>query len=660
MSFRQALSVVWRQRVLIIVLVLIAMGVATVFLVRQNPVYTSTLSARLSTFAATASASGQIGTATVDFAPDAITSPTVLRAAATRIGEPPSATASWNVQYTSGQSQGSSASAAQLTISAQGSTAAQAQKRTTAVETAYNNYLVSQTAQARTAAEQQVAKWTAQAQADQALVDKNPTNSIAQSSLSAAISSLSNANTTISQIDSAGPPVIVSKAAEPGEFQGTSTPVALAVALIAGLIAGIGIALIRDAFDDRLRPDDDVEELTGVPPLGELSLDRVAHRGRDRLPAAGRERTTLNEGLRSLRTTVQVLLPTGPGVLVVTSVEPGDGKTFISSNLALAWARMGRQVVLIGGDLRKAGLEQYFGDAATGPGFASLLESAARTGAAPTTDQIAAALKPTPYGGLSVLPSGDEPWDPSDLLALDAVGDIIARLRGMCDLVIIDSPPSLALVDARLLASHADGVIVVASMRRTRRTTLAETVQALTGSGNPVLGVVLNRSKRALPKSYSAYYGVGRRATPSSAAADERSVPEQPEYEIPAEAPVPATRDGAAAAEPGEGRPDAVEEPSLAEGHDRVEPDLAEEPDTEPEAEADIDAGPEPVESEQEAETSEQAIEGEQTGDEPETGSERDDPSAEIGAHSPPVVRRSPRTNRRVRTRTISGEDEKD
>jgi polysaccharide biosynthesis transport protein len=634
MSFRQALHVVWRKRLLIVAVVLLAVGVAAIFLVRQTPVYTSSISVRMSPLAATASATGQIGTASVDFSTDTITAPVVLNAAAKLVGEPPAASGGWQVEVgTQGGSGGGNGtvSSVALTLTAEGSSAVQAQKRVTAVVDAYDTYLVGQTATARKVAETQVAKSTADAQAAQALVNKSPNDSIAQSSLSAAVAALTSANATITQIDNAGRPIIVSKAAPPGDFQGTSPLIAILVAIVAGLIAGIGIALIWDAFDDRVRSEDDLEQLTGVPALGELALDKIARRGRDRLPAAGRARTALNEGLRSLRTTLQVVLPPGPVAVVITSVEPGEGKTFLSSNLALAWARMGKRVVLIGGDLRNAGLEQYFGEAGTGPGLTELLQEAARTGSSPTPDEIRSALHDTPYPGLSVLPAGDEPWDPADLLALEGVGELMTALRGMSDVIIIDSPPSLALVDARLLAAHADGVVVVASMRGTRRARLVETIDALVSSGVDVLGIAANRSRRPLPKSYSAYYGERRGPL--------RSPREQ---QMPEEAPEPEIEDLLDPEEPDEER-----EPSAGPVAD-LELDIDEDADAEDDDEtADETAEPAGAAAEDEVAATEDDAEAEADVDEDADG--RPDASA---AASPQTSTRSPRPrrNRRVRT----------
>jgi capsular exopolysaccharide synthesis family protein len=306
-------------------------------------------------------------------------------------------------------------------------------------------------------------------------------------------------------------------------FQGVSPLLALSVALVAGLIAGIGIALIWDAFDDRLRGEDELEPLTGIPALGELANDKRMFRRGDWLPAASRKRTALNEGLRALRTTLQVLLPQANDVVVLTSVEPGDGKTFVSANLALAWARTGKRVVLVGGDLRNPSLGDYFGDAADGAGLTELLRATAVRKAAPTADAVEANLNRTKFRGLRILPSGTEPWDPADLLALDGLGTILDSLRSLCDIVVIDSPPAFALVDASLLAAHADGAVLVTSVRRTKRKLLVETVHALVGNGVTVLGIVANRSRRRIPKSYSAYYGASRTPGPKAAVASTRT-----------------------------------------------------------------------------------------------------------------------------------------
>lgn len=557
MTFRQALIVVRRQWLMIGAVALIALIVAGVFLVVQKSEYRSDATVRFSPLAASAFHTGQIGTGIVDFDPAAITSPIVLDAAGEAVGEPGS-TGDWRVEYSTITGGTSEIPTVSITLAASGTSAVGAQQHLEAVIAAYESYLADQTAQAREVAVGEVAKWTTQARNDQEQVDRNPANSIAQSSLASAITALARANDTITRIDAADRPLIVTRAVAPGWREGTNPLLTLAATLLAGIIAGIGIALIRDAFDDRLRPEDDVRILTGAPSLGGLPLDRSVLRG-ERLPAAKRAHAALNEGLRSLRTTVQVLLPHDRSVaVVVTSVEPGDGKTFISANLALAWSRMGKRVVLIGGDLRHPGLEEHFGEAATGPGLAELLQSAVESGTAPSTATIADHLNETAYPGLRILPTGAEPWDPADLLAQQSVGEVMRGLRELCDVIVVDSPPSLALVDARLLATHADGVLLVASMGRTHRGQLAETAHALRASGTKILGIVLNRSKQPIPQSYSVYYDAALRSTAPAETAKAAPEPKPkpspvtaaPETDSDAEAPVTAGTTKVAAPRP--------------------------------------------------------------------------------------------------------------
>lgn len=225
------------------------------------------------------------------------------------------------------------------------------------------------------------------------------------------------------------------------------------------------------------------------------------------LPVASNDRTDLGEGLRTARLTVQVLVPP-QGAIVVTSVEPGDGKSFVSANLALAWARAGKRVILVGGDLRRPVLSRYFGEAADGAGLAEVLQEWDSASQLREQD-VLRQLNNTRYRRLRILPAGDEPAEPADLLARAGLGELIAFLRTQADIVVIDAPPALGMVDAALLASHADGAVVLATAGRTDRAGLADSLAQLRANGVTILGVMVNRSMRKLPRTYSSYYQSG-------------------------------------------------------------------------------------------------------------------------------------------------------
>jgi capsular exopolysaccharide synthesis family protein len=310
----------------------------------------------------------------------------------------------------------------------------------------------------------------------------------------------------------------------PGGSTVPSTLIVLLLALATGLIVGIAAALIRDQFDNRLRGEDEIEEISGARSLGELSWDRGVTQMDPPLPVAHNERTDLSERLRTLRSTLQVFLPRREAVTVITSVEPGDGKSFVSANLAMAWARAGKTVIVVGGDLRRPDLGRYFGDAADGDGLADILHDH-EVGETLSREAVESCLNATRYRRLRVLPAGAEPPDPADLLARPVLGEVIAHLRRLADVVIIDSPPAIGMADAALLALQSDGAVVISSVRKTDRVLLSDTVAALRAAGAEVIGVVANRSRRKLPKTYSSYYvtqraGESSRSTAPTAADD--------------------------------------------------------------------------------------------------------------------------------------------
>jgi capsular exopolysaccharide synthesis family protein len=215
---------------------------------------------------------------------------------------------------------------------------------------------------------------------------------------------------------------------------------------------------------------------------------------------------------------MQVLLPRTNAVVAFTSVEPGDGKTFVSANVAVTWARAGKSVILVGGDLRRPSLSTYFGEAAEGTGLAELLQDSDSGNRPIREEQITAHLKDSGYPRLRLLPAGQDPADPADLLATAALKKLVDSLRKLADIVIIDSPPAMTLVDASLLGEHTDGVIVLSSVHRTDRSYLVETVESLRQNGVPLLGIVVNRSRRSLPKSYAPYYVHSRQRVPKERA----------------------------------------------------------------------------------------------------------------------------------------------
>ncbi|MBW4031739.1 MAG: polysaccharide biosynthesis tyrosine autokinase [Acidobacteria bacterium] len=501
MTFKQILGVLWLRRWLTVAVVAVALISAGFVIELQPKSFESDATVRTSAIVSDAASNGSLGGVQVDIDSNTATSPAVLSQAARLAGEPG---INYSPYISTSVTAGSKTDT--ILIAATAPTPELAQRRSSAVVKAFNDYLQQQIDSTVVTLKDRASAANAAAVTYQAQAFAAPNNALIAANLSGALATLSSINDEIALITNSGSPTTTLNAPPLGYSLGTSPLLILLVALVAGVIAGMGISLIRDQFDNRLRGDHEIEPLTSLPSLAELVLDKSVAKTGEALPAARSEQTALGEGLRSLRTSMQVLLPRNNAVVAFSSVEPGDGKTFVSANVALAWARTGKRVILVGGDLRRPNLWSYFGEAARGPGLIEILQDAEETGRAVSAPDVTAHLNDTEFRGLRVLPAGERDADPADLLATASLKQLIAVLRALADVIIIDTPPAMALVDASLLAEQSDGVILLANINRTDRTFLVNTLESLRQNGVRTLGVVTNRSRRALPKSYAPYY----------------------------------------------------------------------------------------------------------------------------------------------------------
>jgi succinoglycan biosynthesis transport protein ExoP len=506
LTLRQILDVLWKRKWIIIAILTIAVITAWGYLQVRDVTYESSGTVRMNGAATNAALAGEVGGIETALDADAATSEAVLEPAAASIGETTADLAAAVSVATDATDR-----FARITFSAVGSTPSQAQARADAVIASYQDYVEAQMSALLTALQDLQRDAIADARDLQEQVAQNPGDSIASTNLAVALGKMTSVTSAIESISNAGTDstTIVSPTA-PGSPTVPSAITVLLIALATGIITGIAVALVRDQFDNRLRGEDEVHRLTGARSIGELGWDRRIASMDPPLPVAHNDRSDLSERIRSLRSNLGVLIPPDGAAFVVTSVEPGDGKSFVSANLALAWARAGKSVVLVGGDLRRPNLARYFDDAADGEGVSDILGEH-EVGAHFDESRVISRLNPTRYRRLQILPSGAEPAEPADLMARPAVTDLIRTLRRIADVVIIDSPPALGMADAALMASHTDGAVVIASARRTDRVRLVETVEALHGAGVEVFGIVTNRSRRKLPKTYSSYYLAGQR-----------------------------------------------------------------------------------------------------------------------------------------------------
>lgn len=211
-----------------------------------------------------------------------------------------------------------------------------------------------------------------------------------------------------------------------------------------------------------------------------------------------RPKANISEDIRTIRTNLQFTASTDEAkVILVTSSIPGEGKSFISSNLAASFAQMGESTLLIDGDLRLGRVHQIFG-LSNKKGLSNLLvDKEADCG-----DYI----KKTEVKNLYVLPRGTVPPNPSELLNSQNAKNMVKILKNSFDHVIFDGVPVNGLPDALVMAGLVDRVIIVAASGYTNIDDLNETKKALQMVDANIAGVVVNRTARVKRGKYSHYY----------------------------------------------------------------------------------------------------------------------------------------------------------
>lgn len=255
--------------------------------------------------------------------------------------------------------------------------------------------------------------------------------------------------------------------------------------LALGMLFGIILASLRNSLDTRLRDRADVTRAARHPLIGEIPNDTTA----ERYPLAqdGNWYGLRAEAFRQLRTNLRfVRVDEPPRTIVVTSPLPGEGKTSVAINLAFTLAQSGATVICVDADLRRPSLADHF-NVVSEVGLTTAL-----LGEAQIHDVIQASGRKVP---LRIITSGQVPPNPSELLGSERMKQVVDHLAELADYVVIDTPPLLPVTDAAIIATLADGALVVTRAGSTRRDDLAGAFKALDLVSARVLGTVLNRTR---------------------------------------------------------------------------------------------------------------------------------------------------------------------
>ncbi|MGH7180087.1 MAG: polysaccharide biosynthesis tyrosine autokinase [Tepidisphaeraceae bacterium] len=287
------------------------------------------------------------------------------------------------------------------------------------------------------------------------------------------------------------PALPIYKASSPKKVQ------TLALALAIGLLLGVVMAMLRDKMDTRLRSIDEIQAIVGLTILG------VVPRMPGRRTAVARAmavhldpRSEVSEAYRTIRTAVYFGSHGGRAkTLLVTSPEPGDGKTTSASNIAIAIAQTGRNILLLDADFRKPTQHKNL-DVKDTVGLSSVLAG---------METLDRAIQRTGVEGLDILPCGPIPENPSEILNSQEFGELIDRLALKYDHILFDSPPVNLVTDARILGAVCDATILVLRAEKSTRKGAEHARNALLSVGAKLLGAVLNDVPRG--RGYEVYGG---------------------------------------------------------------------------------------------------------------------------------------------------------
>lgn len=289
------------------------------------------------------------------------------------------------------------------------------------------------------------------------------------------------------------------------------------MAIFGGLVLGGLLAVGRDFLDQRLRGAEEIKQATGLPVLGV-----IPHIGGAITPAQRAQQLHIDpmsdvaEGYRTVRTAVYFGVPAGTAkTLLITSPSPGEGKSTLASNLAIAMAQAGNRILLLDADFRKP-TQQKVWDIDRSVGLSNVLAGKQ------TLDE---AIHQTPVPGLDVLPCGPIPANPSEILNSQMFADVLAEVAQRYDHVLLDSPPVMPVTDARILAASADATLLAVRAEKTQRKAAVFARDVLRSVGARLLGVVVNdvpRRKGLYGYYYSDAqlyrYGYGAQMRPRTAA----------------------------------------------------------------------------------------------------------------------------------------------
>lgn len=216
-------------------------------------------------------------------------------------------------------------------------------------------------------------------------------------------------------------------------------------------------------------------------------------------------KSPISEIFRTLRTNVQFAnTKRGLHSLLITSTTPGEGKSWVSANLAVAFAQAGKKVILVDCDMRKGRQFSIFNISPT-PGLSNFL-SGINSNGEDSSSNILSYIRETEVENLYIIPAGNIPPNPSELLVSEQMMQAVEELKNVCDLVIFDGTPCSLVTDAVIISRYVDTTLIVSAYKTTKMDDLEKVKKDIENVGGKIAGVVINKVPTSQKQYYATYY----------------------------------------------------------------------------------------------------------------------------------------------------------
>ena len=272
----------------------------------------------------------------------------------------------------------------------------------------------------------------------------------------------------------------------------------LLLAIAVGVLGGIGLAFFLEYFTDTVTNPDEISDRFQIPILGIVPLVKDGDAPPEKTFLLN-ERAPLSEALRTTRVSLQLSgCAAHVRSILITSNHPGEGKTTLTSNLALTFARAGEKVIVVDADMRKPRIHKIFsdGDLNSLPGLSSFLAGLVTKGI----------IHQNGIKNLYYIPAGPIPPNPVELLASKRFEKLMQFLESRFDRVIVDAPPHLGFADVLVLSQNVGGVVLAACMGEIKRAELRQFKKSVLNTRGTILGCIINKVDTTRRYGYQSYY----------------------------------------------------------------------------------------------------------------------------------------------------------